>query len=119
MRKPARKQQHHRQAPNGVCVDVGTRRSTRLRSHQRLCAANPFQPALPNGGGFLDQGLRAADGSPVAGFGAEHLLVPLRMAESEFAQDRWFDGGDFAVLVRTSQAGSPVDQVEIVFRADW
>ena len=97
---------------------LGTCRSSRLRSHQRLCAANSFQPALTNGGGFLDQRLRAADGAPITGFGTEHLLMPLRIGESEFAQDWRFGGSHLAVLVRTRQAGSPVDQVEIVFGVD-
>ena len=78
--KTARKQQGNRQAPNQVKSEPGSYRSSRLRSHQRLCAANSFQPALTNSGGFRDQGLRAADGAPVSGLGTENLLVA-RVAE--------------------------------------
>ncbi len=78
--KTAPKQQGYRQAPNQVKSGPGSCRSSRLRSHQRLCAANSFQPALTHGGGFLDQGLGGADGAPVLGLGTEHLLVE-RLAE--------------------------------------
>ncbi len=88
-----------------------------FRAHPIL-SGPACQPALTYGSSFLDQGLRAANGAPISGLGTEHLLMPVRVGESEIPQDRRFAGGNLAVVAWTNQASSPVDQVESIVNAD-